>query len=80
MKIYSQCFKVRNIPFFSPLIPVAGLGVEAADWILHPSALVRGWRRCIQIYIHPLYMDAYSRKISYAMLLNARKVIPEKGL
>ena len=35
--------------------------------------------RCIQIYTQMLYIDAYSAKITCAMVLDAAKVISEKG-
>lgn len=78
MDTNEDIFSRRNIHFSLTLISVSGLCLTSL--MLFPVVFsAMDHARYIQIYIQMLYIDAYSAKISCAMLLNTAKVSSEKG-
>ena len=61
-----------------PLIPVQAAGAGKAR-TFNSAPSVGAGRSYIQKCTPILYIDAFSAKISCAMLLNAKKAFPEKG-
>jgi hypothetical protein len=70
----------RNIHFLisvnpSVVLQLTALRISFVDLLFSVQE-----EKCIQIYTFALYIDAYSRKISYAMVLNRMNMTRKKGM